>query len=166
MSFDFEKVYEDEFISIEVDDNKRFIQVVWLKHPDSDAFRRGFIKGAEITLARNCRFWLSDSRAIHYLEFAEQNWILDFMAPMLGDSCLSKFARVNSQESLALLDIDRILYRLESSPHVRCDLEVAVFMHKQEALNWLFPEAEQLQVPLLQKKATGQALSAPLIQLH
>lgn len=164
MSFDFEKVFEDAFISIEVDDQLKFIQIVWLQHPDSVTFRQGFARAAEISLSRNCHFWLSDSRAVHYLEFAEQNWILDRMAPLLGHSCLTKFARVNSPEGLDLLDMDRILYGLELSPHVKSDFEIAVFMDKQQALNWLFPRAESVSKPLMQKQAG--VLTAPINMLR
>jgi hypothetical protein len=162
MSFDFEKVFEDEFISIKIDNKLKFIQVSWLQHPDSDTFRRCFALAAEIVLARRCRYWLSDSRAVHYLEFAEQNWILDTMAPLLGNSCLTKFARINSQESLALLDIDRILYGLELSPHIRYAQELAIFMDKQEALDWLFRETEILQQSILQKRHGLQVPSGPM----
>jgi hypothetical protein len=84
------------------------------------------------------------------------------MAPLLGNSCLTKFARINSQESLSLLDIDRILYNLEFSPHIQGDLQVAVFMNRQEALNWLFPEGELVQEPFLQKQGRNQTLSHTL----
>jgi hypothetical protein len=159
MKFDLKKIYEDEFISIDVDENLRFIQAVWLQHPDSNAFRRCFMQAAEITLTHHCRLWLSDSRAVHYLEFADQNWILDHMAPLLGNSCLTKFARINSAEGLALLDMDRILHGLEISPHVKSDLELAVFMEEQGALNWLFQEAELRQEPYAKKQVEAQLLS-------
>lgn len=159
MNFDLEKVFGDEFLSIEIDDKLNFIQVVWHQHPDSETFRRGFALAADIVLARGCRFWLSDSRAVHYLEFAEQNWILDRMVPLLGNSRLIKFARINSQESLTLLDIDRILAALELSPHIRYGQQIAIFMDKQEALSWLFPKTELLQQSALQKQRDLQLTS-------
>ena len=139
MNFVFEKIFEDEFIQIDVDASLGLIQVVWLQHPDSPTFRRCFSLAADLALNRNCRYWLSDARQVHYLEFADQNWILNHMAPLLGNSCLNKFARVNSIEGLSLQDLDRVMKRLEDSPHVKSSLEIAVFLDVEESLDWLFP---------------------------
>jgi hypothetical protein len=151
MNFDFEKIYEDETVLIEVDNSLGFIHVIWRQHPDSDAYRRAFANATEICLSRKCRFWLSDSRKVHYLEFADQNWMLRDMVPLLGNSCLHKFARINSEESLSLLDIDRVLSGLEQSPDIKINVEVALFIDRQQALNWLFPNGKPQEVGFLQK---------------
>jgi hypothetical protein len=151
MHFDFEKIYTDEVVLIEVDNSLEFIHVVWKQHPDSDAYRRAFARAAAVFLNRNCRFWLSDSRKVHYLEFADQNWMLRDMVPLLGNSRLTKFARINSEEGLSLLDVDRILNGLEQSPDINITVEVAVFVDRQQALNWLFPAGKQQEEGYLQK---------------
>jgi hypothetical protein len=139
VDFAFEKVYENEFISIEIDNNLDFIQVVWLQHPDSDTFRQCYAQATELALIRNCRFWLSDARAVHYLEFADQNWFLHFMVPLLRSSRLLKYARINSEESLSMLDTDRILQQLDLTKG-----RVGIFLERAAALDWLFP-VNQLQ---------------------
>jgi hypothetical protein len=151
MNFDFEKMYQDEFVLIEVDDSLKFLQIVWLQHPDSDTYRRAFSFATETFLSRKYRFWLSDSRKVHYLEFADQNWMLRDMVPLLGNSCLSKFARINSEEGLSLLDVDRVLSNLDQSADIKINVQVAVFLDKQQALNWLFPTGEQQEESFLQK---------------
>jgi hypothetical protein len=158
MHFDFEKVFEDEFASIEIDPGQGFMVVIWHQHPDSDTFRRCFSLAASFTLSRKCRFWLSDARAVHYLEFADQNWILHEMVPLLGNSSLCKFARINSEESFSLLDVGRILDNLDASPYIQIAVEVALFIDRQQALNWLFPGADQEEEAFFQKWAK----SAPL----
>lgn len=149
MNFVFEKIFEDEFIQIDLDARLGFIQVVWLQHPDSQTFRRGFSLAADVVLSRNCCYWLSDSRKVHYLEFADQNWILHHMAPLLGNSCLNKFARVNSIEGLSLQDLDRVMQRLEDSPHLKSNLEIAMFLDVEESLDWLFPSRLAMQEELV-----------------
>ncbi|MGV3502627.1 MAG: hypothetical protein ACO1O1_02915 [Adhaeribacter sp.] len=154
MNFVFERVFEDEFLQIDLDAGLGLVKAVWLQHPDSDRYREGFSRAAEIVLQHNCRYWLSDSRQIHYLEIADQNWILHHMAPMMGNSCLSRFARVNSIEGLYLQDLDRVMQQLESSPHLKSDLEIAVFLDMEQSINWLFssqplPPAAIAQAPSL-----------------
>jgi hypothetical protein len=118
------------------------IYISWLQHPDSAAFRQCFARAAEIAIRRNCRFWLSDARAVHYLEFADQNWILQFMVPLLFTSKLLKFARINSEESLSLLDVDRILQNLEAVAGIKYTDYVALFLNRQKAVDWLFPVSQ------------------------
>jgi hypothetical protein len=138
MELDFEKVYEDEFVTVEVNDDRSFIQVVWLQHPDSNNFRRCFMQAAELAIIRKCHFWLSDARAVHYLEFADQNWMLQYMVPLLRTSHLTKYARITSEESFSLLDVDRIIQNVELSDNSQTNDHIALFLDKKSALNWLF----------------------------
>jgi hypothetical protein len=138
MEFNFEKVYEDNILTIEIDTGKSFIYLCWLQHPDSENLRQSFALAAEFAIIRNCQYWLSDARAVHYLEFADQNWMLQFMVPLLRTSHLVKYARINSEESLSLLDMDRIVENIESSASKDNKGKVAVFVDRQSALDWLF----------------------------
>lgn len=142
MNFVFENIFEDEFIRLDLDDSLGLVLLVWLQHPDSETYRRGFSLAGEVVLKHQCRYWLSDSRQIHYLEMADQNWILNHMAPMLGNSSLNKFARINSIEGLYLQDLDRVMQQLESSPHLKTELEIAVFLDMEESIKWLFSAHE------------------------
>lgn len=159
MHFDFEKVYEDDVALIEVDNSLEFIHVFWKQHPDSEAYRRAFAQATAVFLNRNYRLWLSDSRKVHYLEFADQNWMLRDMVPLLGNSSLTKFARINSEEGLSLLDIDRVLNGLEESPDININVKVAVFVDRQQALNWLFSDGYQQEEGYLHKWERSKASS-------
>jgi hypothetical protein len=143
MNFVFEKIFEDEFLRIDLDAGLGLVKAVWLQHPDSETYRKGFSRSAEVVLRHNCQYWLSDSRQIHYLEIADQNWIVSQIAPLMGNSCLNKFARVNSVEGLYLQDLDRVMQQLETSPHVKSELEVAVFLDMEQSINWLFSSHTQ-----------------------
>lgn len=144
MNFVFNTVFEDEFIRIDHDAHLGLVMAVWLQHPDSETFRRGFSLASEVVLKHQCRYWLSDSRQVHYLEIADQNWILNHMAPILGNSSLNKFARINSIEGLSLQDLDRVMKLLEFSPHLKSELEIAVFLDMEESIEWLFSSHNHL----------------------
>lgn len=134
-------VYQDEYVKVEVDEAARFIYVEWLLHPDSHNFRRIFQKLADITLQTRSAYWLSDARAIRYIEFADQNWLLSDIAPRLKESQLVKFARLSTPESLALLDVVRIYDMVVKLVGIDLKDKMEVFTDKEAALHWLFADA-------------------------
>ena len=131
-------IYQDEYINIKLDKRLKFVYLVWLQHPSSDVFRQNFAKAVEICIANECQYWLSDSRAMHYLEFADQNWMLELIYPLLPKMALLKFARVNTLESIALMDGARVCRQLEQLPEFKLKAQLEVFSSKEAALDWLF----------------------------
>lgn len=138
LSLQLETVYKTEHIIIRLDKQLKFVYVEWLKHPSSEIFRQDFKKAIEICLSNECQYWLSEAHAIHYLEFADQNWMLELIYPLLPKSNLLKFARVNTVESIALMDVARICTTLEQLPEFTLKTQLEVFSSKESALNWLF----------------------------
>jgi hypothetical protein len=107
-------VFQNDYFKAEVDEKHELIYVEWFRHPDSQILRQGFLKIAEIVLDNQSKYWLSDARAIHYLELADQNWLLSEMAPVLKKSQLVKFARLTTQEGMLMMDVAR-LYSIPGS---------------------------------------------------
>lgn len=134
------QIHLDEFLKVAVDDTVKFIYVEWLQHPVSPDFRRQFKMLADLTLANKSKFWLSDARAIHYIEFADQNWLLREMAPMLKKSDLVKFARLTTEENLAQLDVIRVYNLVEKLTELGINTKLELFTNKEAALEWLFEE--------------------------
>ncbi|MER2997566.1 hypothetical protein [Pontibacter populi] len=134
----FSIVYQDNYINIQLNDQLKFVYVEWLQHPPSEVFRQNFMKAVETCIDKKCEYWLSDSRAIHYLEFADQNWILELVYPLLPKANLLKFARVNTLESIALMDGARVCNTIEQLPEFKLKTQLEVFSSKEAALNWLF----------------------------
>ena len=137
-----QKIYQDDYVRVELDETFRFIYVEWFQHPDSDTFRHIFQKLADLTIENKCQFWLSDARAIHYIEFADQNWLLQQMAPLLKTSNLKKFARLTTEESLALLDVVRVYNMVEQLTELGITTKLELFTTKEAALNWLMKDVE------------------------
>lgn len=137
-----EQIYHDDYLKVEVDDKVKFIYVEWFKHPDSPDFRRLFYLLADITLATKSKFWLSDAKAIHYIAFADQNWLLREMLPMLQKSDLLKFARLTTEESLLQLDVVRVYSMVEQLTQFGIKTKLELFTNKVTALNWLFDDIQ------------------------
>jgi hypothetical protein len=134
-----ETIYQDDYIRVELDIHAKYIYTEWLQHPSSDDFRKSFEKATELTITHGCHYWMSDSRAIHYLEFADQNWMLGHILPQLPKSSLQKFARITTFECLSLMDISRILATLEEVQGSELKTKLQLFTSKEDALNWLSP---------------------------
>ncbi|NEM98489.1 hypothetical protein [Pontibacter burrus] len=131
-------VFESSYIRIELEAALKFIRVLWLRHPSSDEFREGFSKAADLTIAHHCHYWLSDSRAIHYLQLADQNWLIRLVTQLLPQVKLRRFARLNTLESLAMMDVPRTLNELEKLPDWQQHTLTKVFTEEDDALAWLF----------------------------
>ncbi|QHL86794.1 hypothetical protein GU926_04795 [Nibribacter ruber] len=140
-AFQFETVYQDEFVLAQLDSNLSFIYVEWSQHPDSQQFKTTFQKVAEMTVQSECKYWLSDPRAIHYLEFGNQNWLLNDMMPLLRQSKLHRFARLVTKESLELMDIVQVYDKLTvGSEALGIKTRFELFLDKEDALEWLFAD--------------------------
>ncbi|MGV3586985.1 MAG: hypothetical protein ACO1OF_08300 [Adhaeribacter sp.] len=139
-----EQIYLDEFLQVTVDNTANFIYVEWFRHPNSQDFRRLFKMLGDLTLANKSKFWLSDARAIHYIEFADQNWVIREMVPLLQQSNLAKFARLTTEESLAQLDIIRVYNMVEQLTELGINTKLELFTSKEAAMEWLFEEEANL----------------------
>ncbi|MHC2990665.1 hypothetical protein OB13_03355 [Pontibacter sp. HJ8] len=130
-------VFQNDYVKVEIDSAHGLIYVEWLQHPDSQALREGFLKLADIVLASKSKYWLSDAKAIHYLEFADQNWLISEMAPVLKKSQLVKFARLTTQEGMLMMDVARLYEMVGKLTALGITTQLEMFTSKEAALEWL-----------------------------
>ncbi|WP_205504371.1 hypothetical protein [Rufibacter psychrotolerans] len=140
-------VYQDDYLKVEVDENVKFIYLEWFSPPATPQFREAFQAAARLALDLKIEYWLSDARVIPYLDFAEQNWVLREMTPLLMASPLRKYARLSTKESIGLLDFHRIYSALSSSPDLEARTQFEAFTDKDSALEWLFADYKEEQAP-------------------
>ena len=134
-------VYQDDYVKVETDNAARFLYAEWFLHPDSKTLWRNFKMLAELAVETKSLYWLSDARAIQYIEFADQNWLLNEIVPMLKISHLLKFARLTTTESLMLLDVTRVIDLVGKLTDLGVKTKLEQFTSKEAALAWLFAEA-------------------------
>ena len=132
--------FEDEFVRAEVDRHRKLVYITWLKHPKSEVFRPLFQKLVELTFEYQVEYWLSDACAIHYLEFSDQNWLLQDIAPYLKTTPIKKFARVTTKESYAMMDISRVYDSIKLLKDIQVSTQFDSFFSVEEALEWLFED--------------------------
>ncbi|GAB2533570.1 hypothetical protein [Rufibacter soli] len=147
-----EVVHLDAHIKIEIDKEVGYFYLEWLQPPDGETFRRMFHFAVKIAVDKGCTYWLSDARSIPYLDFANQNWILRDIVPLILSSPLKKYARLTTKQSIGMLDIHRISSNLPEE----AETQLENFTNKDAALNWLFSDF------FASPSTQGQPLGSPL----
>ena len=132
--------FQNEYFKAEVDKEHQLIYVEWFRHPDSRALREAFLKIADIVQESKSMYWLSDAQAIHYLEFADQNWMLSNMTPVLKKSQLVKFARLTTPEGMLMMDVARLYNMVEKLTALGITTKLEMFTSREAALEWLFSD--------------------------
>jgi len=143
-----EVIIQDEFLKISWDEQIKLIYLEWLQHPISEAFRPRLQKAAELAKEKQCHYWLSDSQAVHYLEFADQNWLAYEIGYMLYNSDMKRLARITTIESFSLVDINRVFNYVRNNCLGSAKVEFDEFLDKQEAFNWILSDVDQLAVTI------------------
>ena len=138
------EVYQSDYIRIEVDESRQFMYIVWLCHPESDELRACLLLEAEITHEYGCKYWLSDARKVNFFDYADQNWLLQEVVPILKQEKLLKVARVITKESYLLMDAHRIFQKIEADEEVRSQTKLELFVDIDTALDWLFEEGDYI----------------------
>jgi len=132
-----EVLYLDDFAKIACDTDASYIELEWLQHPTTEAFRKCFYRAVELAIEMGAVNWLSDARAIHYIDFANQNWVIEHILPMLPKTKVKKFARITSLESISLMDTGRIYSCLDELSSKTQKLTLADFTTREDAMDWL-----------------------------
>ena len=136
-------IFLDEFLRISWDNTIKLIYLEWLQHPISEAYRPRFAKAVELSKQKKSRYWICDSQAIHYLEFADQNWLANEIGPLCFKTQLKKFARITTIESFSLVDMNRVFAKLQRQGPGKQVTKFEEFLDKQEAFSWILADVER-----------------------
>lgn len=140
LELQFKTIYQDDFLVAEVDAACSLMCVKWYRHPSSIEFRRLFKLLLDMAIEHELSYWLSDSLSIHYLEFSDQKWLLEEMAPIMKDSCVKKYARITTKERMALMDMSRIMKGIDQDAELAKSISLEEFFCREEALDWLLSD--------------------------
>ena len=131
-----EIVYHNDFIRVEVNEAKSYIQTTWLQQPTSQNFREQLKRVADIALAGQLTKALFDVRARAYLEIADQNWLIREIVPLFCEKTLW-FAYVVSKTAYEIMDVHRIQEAIEKNKPLTEHLKIEIFLLPEEAEAWL-----------------------------
>jgi hypothetical protein len=130
--------YQTEFVRIEVNLGLGFIQTTWLQQPSSsDLFRKETRLVMEYALEHHVFRGLFDVRNRDYLDMSDQNWLVRDIFPRLKGRHI-RLAYLVSMAGLEIMDTFHIHSTIAKNPEFNNDLELDIFLDREEALKWLF----------------------------
>lgn len=138
------EVIQADVAELQISEQSNLALIKWLRHPSSEEFKHHSLLLVELLLEYECRYLLSNAQAIHYLEFGDQNWIIQKWIPLVHATALERQAIVVSQLSHELMDADRILEentRQASTPETTITIQTRLFLDAFFAQAWLLDEA-------------------------
>ncbi|GAA4431707.1 hypothetical protein GCM10023188_19510 [Pontibacter saemangeumensis] len=134
-----EPVFRDERMRIEIDAKQGYIETEWLRHLSSTEYRGCVSLAFKLIQEHGCHYWLSDARRLHYVELADQNWLVHDFFPQLASS-VRKIARIMTDEGLVMMDLQSVCDKIEKKQALAAIFQVAPFPDRESALEWLFEE--------------------------
>lgn len=136
--------YQTEFVRIEVNQDLGFIQITWLQQPSSsDLFRKETLLVTEYALTHNVSRALFDVRNRNYLDMSDQNWLVRDILPRLKGRHF-RLAYLVSLAGLEIMDTFHIHNSIRNNPEFKEDLEIDIFLDREEALKWLLDSHDTL----------------------
>lgn len=128
--------YQTDFVSIEYNQELSYIQITWLKQPDSALFRRETTRVADFALGNDYKFALFDVRKRDYLDISDQNWLVREVFPLFKGRNM-RLAYLVSIAGLEIMDTFHIHDRVVNNPELKWHFEIDIFLDKEDALKWL-----------------------------
>jgi hypothetical protein len=133
-------VFEDEVLQIEINVSLSLLQLTWQQQPTSEQYRRGYRQAIYLALEYKTRLWLTDSRKVAYLHWADQHWMYAKMRPWLKGGKLLKFAIVIQAETWLMTDLKPVYNYLEPTAEPRKEFNLEFFLDLEAAQSWLLAE--------------------------
>jgi len=131
-----QQVYATDYINIEIDREKSYIEITWLKQHTSDVFRQELKSVAVFATHENFTRVLYDARQRHYLEIGDQNWVMQEIIPLFkGDNL--RLAYLVNPITLTAMDVYRVQDAITNHAKLKNCIQVETFLTKTEAKAWL-----------------------------
>ncbi|MEJ8801251.1 hypothetical protein [Pontibacter sp. H249] len=133
-----EVIAEDEFYRVEMHETTSMLYVHWKCHLEGDALREKFLTILKLIKNFKPRRWLGNAKATYYTTVQDARWLFEEFIPILVSSSVNKYARVETANSLLLLDSLRLQEKLESLPNMATGtFEFSFFTDEEQAYTWL-----------------------------
>lgn len=130
-------VYETEFVSIEVNNDLKYVQVTWHQQPSSALFRKETMRVVDLAMEQGYQKSLFDVRNRHYLDMGDQNWLVRDVFPMF-DTHKIRLAYLVSTVGLEIMDTFKIHDQVIHNPELKKHIDIDIFLDREDALKWVF----------------------------
>ena len=124
-----------DYLSISLKKEERLLHTKWLRNVSSDEYREGITVVKELILQHQVELWLTDSRLLGHILFADQQWIKREMAPLIKSSNLKRIARVLTEDVFHYISFENMIQRVKEEYDT--SVELAQFSSLEAAFDWL-----------------------------
>ena len=131
-----ETTYQNEFIKVEANFEYNYIKITWLKHPNSEIFRKETLNFSQFALKYNLNNILFDVRERTSLKEIDQNWLVNQIFPLFKNTSI-RFAYLISLEDFDIMDTYQIHDHILTNPKYDKIATGMIFLNEEEAQNWL-----------------------------
>ncbi|MFD3001370.1 hypothetical protein ACFS7Z_13430 [Pontibacter toksunensis] len=141
------QVYSDENGKIECDREHRLVQLYWSTHCNGQPLRSLLLEALRHATSSQLTAWLCDMRKLHYMEMADQNWLINELFPSFSRRHRHRVAfvvNINNYELMSSIQTKSIVLHTPALARV---IAMDVFLAKGEARHWLLSQTPSDNAP-------------------
>ncbi|GAB3527910.1 hypothetical protein GCM10027443_04950 [Pontibacter brevis] len=124
-----------DYLSISLKKEEQLLHSKWLRNVTSAEYREGVAAMKDIIIKESVSLWLTDSRLLDTIPFADQQWIKREIGPLFKSSNLQRIARVLTDDVFNYISFENIMEQISKEHNV--PVELAQFSSLEAAYDWL-----------------------------
>ncbi|WP_347158842.1 hypothetical protein [Pontibacter chitinilyticus] len=136
-----------EKLACQVDTARQLLHSKWQCPASSAVYQEEMLRLYSIIQAQQVSFWLYDASLLNTRELTDHKWVSEYLAFLLSQCSLRQVAIVYAHKAQVQHNSpirDRV-YRIFGRK-----VPIELFVTEQEALTWLFPSLNAVQLPEVQ----------------
>lgn len=131
-------VADDNEFRVEIHEDPSMMYVLWKCHVEGELLKEKFQALLGIIIQFKPQKWLGNAKASYYTTVQDARWLFKTFLPKLIGSSVSRYARVETKNSLMALDSMHLQDKLEELPEEeRGEFKFKFFTDEPPALEWL-----------------------------
>lgn len=131
-------IADDDCYRVEIHQSTSLMYVLWKCHLEGDALREKYLALLQMANTQKPNCWLGNARAMYYTTLQDAKWIFEYFLPILIKSSIKKYARLESPQSLLILDSLHLQDKINDlAQQTTGELEFQFFTDEELAMDWL-----------------------------
>jgi hypothetical protein len=131
-------VTEDEYYRVEIHENPSMMYVFWKRHIEGDLLKEKFMALLGIIKRFKPLKWLGNAKATYYTTVQDAKWLFSSFVPILIGSSVRRYARVEANNSLMILDSMKLHDTINNlNVDEIGEFKFKFFTEEEPALEWL-----------------------------
>ncbi|RDV16826.1 hypothetical protein DXT99_03340 [Pontibacter diazotrophicus] len=124
-----------DFLLLTLHKEEQLLRSQWLRNVTSAEYREGVKVLKNCIVQHEIELWLTDSRLLDTILFADQQWLKREIGPLFKSSSLQRIARVLTEDVFNYIWLENIVQQIKEEHEVT--VELAQFSSLEAAFDWL-----------------------------